>query len=88
MRQMEKAWNKTMADEFNPYSINVLDNNMMEWYNKFAPGFMCVGQKPNNFGNGLHIICFWLTSIVLGRRLSKGSIDRHRWAQSVTWSME
>ena len=56
MRQMEKAWNKTMADEFNPSSINVLDNNMMEWYNKFAPGFMCVGQKPNTFGNGLHTL--------------------------------
>ena len=39
MRQMQEAWNKNMEDEFCPSWINVLDESMMEWFNKFAPGF-------------------------------------------------
>ena len=37
---------------------------MMEWFNKYAPGFMCVGRKPHPFGNQRHIICFGLMSIL------------------------
>ena len=47
MRQMEEAWKKIMADEFNPYSINVIDEIVMEWYNKISPGFMSVGRKKS-----------------------------------------
>ena len=39
------------AEEFNPSWINVLDESMMEWFNKYAPGFMCIGSKPHHFGN-------------------------------------
>ena len=32
------------ADEFNPAWINVIDENMMEWFNKCAPGFVFIGR--------------------------------------------
>ena len=49
MHKTEEAWNLNMAEEFNPSWINVLDESMMEWFNKYAPGFMCVGHKPHPF---------------------------------------
>ena len=64
MRQTEEVWNKNMADEFNPYWTNVLNHIMMEWYNKFAPGFICVRRKPHYFGNEFHTTCCGLTSIL------------------------
>ena len=49
MRQLEEAWNHNMAQQFLPSWINVLDESMMEWFNKWDPGFMCVGRKPHPF---------------------------------------
>ena len=37
---------------------------MMEWFNKYAPGFMCVGRKPHPFDNKIHTICCGLTYIL------------------------
>ena len=51
MCQMEEAWNLIMEEEFNPSYIHVLDESMMEWFNKYAPKFMCVGHKPHPLGN-------------------------------------
>ena len=64
MRQLEEAWNQNMAQQFLPSWINVLDESMMEWFNKWSPGFMCVGRKPQPFGNERHTICCALTSIL------------------------
>ena len=64
MRQLEESWNQNMAQQFLPSWINVLDDSMMEWFNKWAPGFMCVGRKPHPFGNDWHILCCALTSIL------------------------
>ena len=61
---MEEAWNMNMAEEFNPMQINVLDKIMMEWFNKYVPSFMCIGNKPHNFGNERHTIGFGLTYIL------------------------
>jgi hypothetical protein len=72
MRQLEEAWNKNMADEFSPAWINVLDESMMEWFNKWAPGFMCVGRKPHPFGNERHTICCALTSILWRAQIVEG----------------
>ena len=57
MRQLEEAWNQNMAQQFLPSWINVLDDSMMEWFNKWAPVFMCVGRKPHPFGNERHALC-------------------------------
>ena len=51
MRKMEESWNLKMAEEFNPSWINLLDKSMMNWFNKYAPIFMCVGHKPHTFSN-------------------------------------
>ena len=37
---------------------------MMEWFNRYAPVFMCVGRKPHPFGNDRHTTCCGLTSIL------------------------
>ena len=42
MRQLEKAWNQNMAQQFLPSGIIVLDESMMEGSNKWSPVFMCV----------------------------------------------
>ena len=64
MRQMEELWSKNMEDKFNPGRINVLDESMMEWFNNYYPGFMCVGRNLNPFGNERHNICCGLTFIL------------------------
>ena len=56
MWQMKKAWKSNMAAKFNPWWINVLGKSMMEWFNQFAPSFMCVGRKPYPFGKDWHSI--------------------------------
>ena len=50
-----------MEDEFNPGWINVLDKNTMEWFNKYSPGFICVGKNPHPFGNERHTFFCGLT---------------------------
>ena len=37
---------------------------MIECFNKWDPGFMCVGRKPHPFGNERHTTCCSLTSIL------------------------
>ena len=44
----------------------------MEWFNKYAPGFMCVGIKPHPFGNERHTIFCGLTSIFCRDRIVEG----------------
>ena len=51
MIQWEEAWNKNMEDEFSPSWVSVLDESIMEWLNKYCPGFLCVGRKPHPFRN-------------------------------------
>ena len=45
-----------MAEEFNPSWINVLEKIIVEWFNKYAPVFMCVGRKNHPFDNERHTI--------------------------------
>ena len=40
-----------------------MDESMMGWFNKYSPGFMCVGRNPHLFGNERHILFFGLVSI-------------------------
>ena len=35
--QLEKAWNHNMAQQFLPSWINVIDESMLKWFNKWAP---------------------------------------------------
>ena len=64
MRQKEEAWNLNTAEAFNPSWINVLDESMMERFNKYLPRFMCVGRKLHPFINERHNICCGIMSIL------------------------
>ena len=64
MRQLEEAWNQNMALQFFPSWINVLDYSMMDWFKKWATGFMCVGRKLHAFVNEWHTIFCSITSIL------------------------
>ena len=44
--------------------INVLDDSMMEWYNKWDILFICVICKPLLFVNKIHTIAFVITTIL------------------------
>ena len=61
-----------MDEEFNPSWINVLEKNMMDWFNKYETDFMCVGRKPHLFGNERHNICFALTPIFCRYKIVEG----------------
>ena len=61
-----------MAQQFLPSWINVIDKSMMEWFNKWSPGFMCVGRKPHPFGNERHTICCALASILWRAQIVEG----------------
>ena len=69
---MEELWNKNMEDEFNSGWINFLDKSMMEWFNKYSPGFVCVVSKPDLFGNERHTICCGLASILWRAQIVEG----------------
>ena len=64
MQQLEEACNHNMAQQFFSSWINVLDDSMMEWFNKCYPGVMCVGCKPHYFENEQHTICCDITYIM------------------------
>ena len=56
----------------------------MEWFNKWAPGFMCVGRKPHTFVNERHTICCALTSILWRSHIVEGKdrpteIGKKKW---------
>ena len=72
MMKMEEEWEKNMADRFNPYWTNVIGKSIMGWYNFFPPGFMCVEQKLNNFGNEHYAIYCGLTSILWRAHIFEG----------------
>ena len=49
MRKMEEAWILNMTKDLNSSWIIIFDKSIMEWFKKYAPGFMCVGHKPHPF---------------------------------------
>ena len=63
MRQWEKEWNKNMEYKLSPSWLSVLDKSMMKYLNKYCPVFMCIGRKPQTFGNECHKISCALTLI-------------------------
>ena len=75
-----------MVQQFLPSCINVLDDYMMEWFNKWATGFMCVGRKLHPFGNYRHTICCALTSILWRAQIVEGKerrteLGKKKWEQ-------
>ena len=61
-----------MEEEFSPSWVSVLDEFMMEWLNKYCPGFMCVGRTPHPFGNERHTIRCAITLILFRALIASG----------------
>ena len=55
-----------------PSCINVLDESMMKWFIKWAPGFMFVGRKPHLFVNERHTIFCALSYILWRAQIVEG----------------
>ena len=65
MRQMEDAWNVNMTKVFESSWVSVLYESMQECISKYTcPDWMCVGRKPNPFGNERHTIACGLSTIM------------------------
>ena len=84
MCQLEESWDQNMAQQFFPSWINDLDESMMEWFNKWAPGFMCVVRKPHPLGNEQHTMCYALASILWRAQIVEGEyrpteLGRNKW---------
>jgi hypothetical protein len=75
IQKLIDAWNNHMAGEYNPLSLNCLDESMNSWLSKFCPGFMCVPHKPHPFINQYHTIAdgdggkpiLWRITLVEGK---------------------
>ena len=75
-----------MDQQFFLACINVPDESIMEWFNKWVPGFMCVGHKPHPFGNEWHTICCALNSILWRAQIVEGKdrptqLGKKRWEE-------
>ena len=65
VQQMLEVWNDNMTEQFVASWMSCLDKSMLKWVNEFTcPGYMCVPQKPWQFGNEYHSICCALTGIM------------------------
>ena len=57
VRQMIEAFNNHYMENYTPGWISCIDKSMIDWLNKYCPGWMCVPRKPHPFGNEYHTIC-------------------------------
>jgi len=57
VRQMIEAFNNHYMENYTPGWISCIDESMIDWLNKYCPGWMCVPRKPHPFGNEYHTIC-------------------------------
>ena len=70
--QSEGAWNQNMDQQFLPWWINILDESMIEWFNKWGPVFIFVVCNPYPFGNEQHTIFCALASILWRAQIVEG----------------
>ena len=65
VREILKAWNANMTEQFTPSWVSCLDKTMSTWTNKYScPGWMFVPRKPWPFGNEYHTVCCSLSGIL------------------------
>ena len=67
-----------MAEEFNISWINVLDEGIIQCFNKYTPGFMCDGHKPHPFGNKIQTTCCGLPPIRWRSQIVEGKDGPHQ----------
>ncbi len=57
VQDMIDAFNNQYKSNYHPGWLLCLDESMIDWLNKYCPGWMCVLQKPHPFGNEYYKIC-------------------------------
>ena len=73
VREMIKAWNENMDDEFIASWMSCLDESMSKWLNKWTcPGFMFVPRKPWPCGNEYHSICCSMSGVMYRIEIVEG----------------
>ena len=70
-----------MSEEFNPSWINVMEKIVMEQFNKYQPGFICIGHKPHPVDNDSHTIYCSLTSIFWRAQIVEGKYHPQQFSQ-------
>ena len=81
MRQLKEVWNHNMDQNNLPSWINVLYYSIMECFNKWYPGFMCVVCKPHSFGDEQNTICCALNSIIWRAHIVEGKYRKNQLIQ-------
>lgn len=61
-----------MSEVFSPAWIVCLDESMVVFYNKFAPGWIAVKRKPHPLGNEYHTIACCDTKVIFFVELVEG----------------
>ena len=73
VRDMLRAWNENMDEEFVASWISCLDESMSKWLNKWTcPGFMFVPRKPWPCGNEYHSICCSISGVMYRIEIVEG----------------
>ena len=73
VREMLRAWNENMDEEFVASWISCLDESISKWLNKWTcPGFMFVPRKPWPCGNEYHSICCSISGVMYRIEIVEG----------------
>ena len=83
MSQREEVWNKNITDGCNMAWINVLYKIIIEWFNKYATWFICIGHKPQTYVNEKKDICCDIIYILCREQILKGGDCRQQLSQTL-----
>ena len=81
VRKMLESW----QDHQNTYGIHpghicCTDESMMEWMNKYCPGWQYVERKPMPWGNLFHTCACALSNVIISLEIMEGK-DRPAWKE-------
>ena len=72
VRDLIYGFNEHMAEIFSPSWIVCVDESMVVFYNKYAPGWVAVKRKPHPLGNEYHTTACCETKIIFIIELVQG----------------
>ena len=72
MRELIDGFNNNMQQKFIPSWMVWVDESMVVFYNKYAPGWIVVKRKPHPMGNEYHTTACWATKVIFWIELVQG----------------
>ena len=72
VRELIKGFNDNMTEVFIASWLVCIDESMVVFYNKYAPGWIAVKRKPHLLGNEYHTTACCLTKIIFWIELVEG----------------